>query len=177
MTQTELDRIYKANRWLIAKKTGSAGIKAFTVGRESLEALIGQIADAYGLSDEDRARLRPTAGIDLHEGAGKLADMARKSAGVMKGVEIVADARRAGTLMKTGRHLVTKGLPGAARVAKGAKAAGVAGRAVPWVTVAVSAYAIGSAGFFAAKAERYNRDCRDLLQARLDAAKGTASAS
>jgi hypothetical protein len=183
VTIDDLDRIYRENAWQIAKRSGMAGFKAYALGSESLEELTDRIADAYGLDPDDRHRLAPTRSIDLLDGAGKL----KENAATLAGLKIANDARRSGALLKTGKALLRGGRgaakaaalvgPKASSAAKIArKAGGAGGRAVPYAAIATAIYAVGSAGFFAAQARRFNVACYDLLRERLAAASARREA-
>ena len=185
MQIADLDRICSQNNWLIAKRAGAAGVKAVSLGSGNLAALIEEIADSYGLDEDDRQLLRPTISIDAHQGLAKAAEFAVNAPTVANGVKIARDAHAAGKMLPTARAFATKGMKAAQAVtksggkaAKAAKAASQLGffgkwgaaigsKATPIGLVLTGAYVLGTSGFFAAKGRRYNLDCHALLKDRL----------
>lgn len=206
MTREELETTFRQNKWLIAKRTGSAGLKSVTLGSEKLQDLIDEIAESFRLSEADRRHLRPTIGIDLHDGASSLAQKARNAEKVVKGAAIINDARKAGKLVETGKQFITGGMSAAEAASKAGQAAGKTSKAVKaagkvaevgrlgtlgtklkWLApitskiatplmIAQGVYAVGSASFFGLKARRYNLDCYELFKARMEATQPQSDA-
>lgn len=157
-----LDRIFKANNDRILRRAGLAGVKAVSFGSESLDELIGKIADAYGLDDADRAAVYPfragAAGDEMVPVA--TASPALIQAGkalLASGVKVAKAATHSGATRAITRRIG----PGTATASKGA------GRAVPWLALGLGLYGASTAGWFWTRARKYNQACYDLLKARI----------
>lgn len=174
-TREELDQTYYDMAWEITKRSSKQAAKSLLIGSESLEEMIDRISEAYGLSEQDRRRLRPRKMIDVTDGANENISLFKKSIGVGAGIskavaehkkliELAKLARKHERVLVTAKTLVTKGAKAAGQVAKTGK---TAVKANPAALVFQLVYTVGTTGWFAFHAERYNRACYFLLAERL----------
>lgn len=177
MNLEELDRIYKRNNEMILRRAGKAGVKAVTFGSESLDALITDIADAYGLDAADRETLYPFRSVTAADTAQSAISTIATTPIAAEAGRIMLQARESKAVLATGKALLRGGLDAARDVAKGGAVKAGAGmgkaskasKGVPWLTVAVGLYGASTAGWFWARARKYNQACFELLKTRLEA--------
>ena len=174
MDLEELEHVYKRNNEVILKRAGKAGVKAVTFGSESLDALITDIANAYGLDAADRETLYPFRSVTTANTAQSAISTIATTPIAAEAGRIMLQARESKAVLATGKALLRGGLDAARDVAKGgavkaAAGAGKASKGVPWLTVAVGLYGASTAGWFWARARKYNQACFELLKARLEA--------
>lgn len=168
-----------------------AGVKAISFDSESLEELIIEVADSYGLSERDRQILRPAVAIDTQQGLAKVAGYAASTPNVAAGLKLANAARKSGSMFQTMKAYATDGLEAAAKVAdssakavkavashkvvEAASKSGIfgkltrkAGENAGLIGLALkSAYAVGTSGFFMARGRQFNLECYELVKARL----------
>lgn len=170
MTLEELEAVHKRNKAMILSRAGKAGVKAVTFGSESLDALVTDIADAYGLSAADRDRLYPFRSVNAVSAAQTTVSTIATAPIAAEAGRIAKEAHEHHALAATGKALLQGGLDAARTAAKGGavKAATTAGKRVPWLAVAVGLYGASTAGWFWTRARKYNQACFDLLKARIE---------
>lgn len=161
-TLADLDRRHAEAARLIRRRAAVAGAKALVIGRESLSALTGDVADIYGLSAADRAALAPTAAPSTGPAAEEVGGTAAGGIGLGQALRLARHARKASAAYKSVRTIAT----GAGLVARGGR---LLGRAVPLAAAAIGAYAVGTGGWFLWRANAYNQAAYDLLRARIAA--------
>jgi len=158
-TLAELDRIHAQAAALIRHRAARAGVKALVIGREHLSDLTDEVAALYGLSTADRATLA-AAGHGETPGA----EPAAATAGLAGALRLAGQARHATRYLGRARKVAT----GAGMALRGGR---LLSRAVPLAAAAWGAYAVGTGGWFLYRANRYNTAARDLLAARITAAR------
>ncbi|EJU14805.1 hypothetical protein LH128_01839 [Sphingomonas sp. LH128] len=151
----ELDAIYRQANWLIAKRSGSTAFKALTLGQESLDDTVAEIADLYRLSKEARRTLQPVIAGELQTGLAGAVSMAKAAVGL----DGLATGGKGADAAKSAMALVKLG-PKAAK-------------AHPILAAASVAYAVGSAGWFAFHARAFNRAAYEMVKASIPASFGT----
>ncbi len=175
MRREDLDRIYDNVRGEIIKRSGTQAVKSVFVGHESLDAMIEYIGDAYGLSGEDRTRLRPPNPLDLLAKSDHVRTLLSAGAGVKRLEEIkklFLVAHKHERITKTAQVLANHGMDAATKFAKTGKIAKAAAggatqgaKGIPILAAAQVAYTVGTTGWFAWNAVRYNDACYGELLA------------
>lgn len=145
----ELDAIYRQVNWIIAKRSGSTAFKALTLGQESLEDTIAEIADLYKLSKEAKHALQPVIAGEVQTGLAGAVSMAKAAVGL----DALAISGKGADAAKSAIALVKMG-PKAAK-------------AHPVLAAASVAYAVGSAGWFAFHARAFNRAAYEMVKATI----------
>ena len=167
MTIEDLDARYREASWLITKRSGWTIAKALTLGSESLEVLIENIADLYELSAEERRRLRPNIAAEAQSGIGKAASYAKAlfGAGITAegGIKAAQTAYKAGRLGKTVLTLIKAGPRAAQTMANTGR---MVGKANPVIAIATAVYATGSTGWLAYHARAFNLAAYELVRRR-----------
>ena len=155
MTAEELNQNYTQASWLIAKRSASVAGKALLFNNESSKGVTREIADIYGLSDEEVALFR------VSDDKGAIASVQKTVQGLL------SDRTDASPTMKVARSALKNGqaattvaalLTAGPKAAQAAAAAGshAASKGTPWGWIATAGYAVGSAGWFAYNARAFN---------------------
>lgn len=166
MNIEDLDALYdRANRVMLGRSVAAAG-KALVFTATSLDDAATEIAEIYGLTEEERSAIASSGGGTA------VATIQDAAAGLMgKGARM--DARRAISIAKTaidgGRKvkavaaLVKAGPSAAEAVAAGGQ---VASKATVWGWVATAAYAAGTGSWFAYNLRNLNLAAYETLRQR-----------
>lgn len=169
MTIEELDAIYRDAKWLIVKRSSWAAAKTIVFGDESLEKTIGEIAEMYALGPSEFRVLRPSIAEDVHHGASKTVRTVA-AAGVAASIEApkvvkaAKAARKAGRVVKSLKTVVTHGPKAAQTFANTGR---LIGKANPWALALTAAWTVGSTGWFAHHAYRFNKAAYELKKQQL----------
>lgn len=170
MTIEELDAIHKNASWLIAKRSGKSAAKALTIGSESLDRTIIEIADMYDLSSSERRTLRPSIAEDIQSTAGIAADLLKTSAGIRAATDaakVVNATKKAYQAGRVGKSLVTIATHGPKAAQTFAATGKLVGKFNPVVLGLTAVWTLGSAGYFAYHARAFNNAAYELRKSRL----------
>jgi hypothetical protein len=166
VTSEELDTIYREASWLIAKRSGVTAVKALTVGNESLERTITEIAEMYALTPSERRVLRPSIADEVQKGASTAVNAAKSLAGAAKvstdGAQIAKAAGSAWKAGRIGKSLVTAVTHGPKAAQTFANTGRVVSKANPWVLGLTVMWTVSSTGWFAYHARGFNKAAYEL---------------
>ena len=178
MTIDELDAIFRDASWLITKRTGRTALKALTIGSESLDKTIVEIADMYDLTASERRLLRPSIADDVQSGASTAANLAKTTAGVATTVadasKIAKAAQNAWKTGRVGKSLLTVATHGSKAAQTFANTGRLVGKYNPIILGLTVAWTVGSSSWFGYHAGAFNLAAYELRKGKL-AEAGEAS--
>lgn len=177
MTMEELDAIQRQAGWLIAKRSTRTAAKALTVGNESLDKTIVEIADMYELSSAQRRLLRPAIADEVQKGASTAVNVVKTSVGVgtaaMDAGKIVKAANSAWKTGRLGKALITVATHGPKAAQTFANTGRLVGKFNPVVLGLSVVWTVGSTGWFAYHARAFNLAAYDLKKKELEPASSS----
>lgn len=170
MTLEELDARYGAASWLIAKRSATAAGRALMFSADSLDDAAMEIAAIYGLTDEERARVRPAHADDALLSVQRAANGLFGDAMGFDDGQVMTVAKQAiasGQKAKVLRALVQAGPAAAKTVVAGGKVGGhAAGKGTPWGWIATAVYAAGTGTWFAYNLRAFNIATYEMVRLR-----------
>ena len=171
MTIEELDAIRREAAWLITKRSGWTALKALTVGSESLERTIAEIAELSGLTDGERRVLRPSIAGEIQSGAATAMNTAKSLAGVATtatdGTRIAKAASAAWKTGRVGKSLAIAATRGPKAAQTFANTGRIVGKANPVLLGLTVAWTVGSTGWFAYHARAFNQAAYELKRRQM----------
>jgi hypothetical protein len=171
MTTEELEAIHREASWLIGKRSTKAAAKALTVGSESLDKTIVEIADMYDLTPSQRRLLRPTIADEVQTGASAAVNVVKTSVGAGKvAMDAGKIAKAAESAWKTGRvgkALLTFATHGPKAAQTFANTGRMVGKFNPIVLGLTVAWTVGSTGWFAYHARAFNLAAYEMKKREL----------